>query len=265
LNVLFHGPFVFFDQPCQIDVLIPDMEDDHVYRAGEWLAETTLEQGKQYVLSGISGADGTFDPTVNLMVTNMPSLSGNKGVYTRIQLPRPNEITSLCQVTLDSPCLTSNVPTITLPQTLSAEQVFTYDIDNDDPANVKLGDHTMTTSAQPFGNEFYMNLHILAGPDRFLGPKHPIDGFDMAVSLIPALNGKLELKCPKKIPPLSDQDPLPPGCILEEFLDLSRRVERLAFYSRDIRELLAVSPNATLPEWSDLIGIGDEVHTCITA
>jgi len=54
LNVLFHGLFVFVDRPNGIEVLIPDMGADHVYRAGEWLGETTLARGS-YELSGVSG------------------------------------------------------------------------------------------------------------------------------------------------------------------------------------------------------------------
>jgi len=70
------------------------------------------------------------------------------------------------------------------------------------------------------------------------------------------------LKCNPKVPPLTDQKLVPPGCILEEFLDLSARTERLAFYGRHIREVLSADPQAVPPVWSALDGIADDVHTC---
>jgi hypothetical protein len=265
LNVLFHGLFVFYDKPDEIEVLIPDMGDDHVYRAGEWLGELELPRSKDpYVLSGVSGDGGTFTPAMNLIVADAPPSNGDDGVYARIQVPRPNKITSLRQVQLRADCVTGPDKDLIAPSTISAEQVFTYDIDDGDPTNVKLGDHYMTNSAQQFGNDFFMNLHILAEPDHLVRPQHPVDGFDMAISLIPTLSGNVELACSPKIPPLTDPALLPHGCILEEFLDLSRREERLAFYSRRIREVLGAHPSAAIPPWTDLAGISDDIHNCLS-
>jgi hypothetical protein len=177
-------------------------------------------------------------------------------------MPRPNKITSLRQVKLETDCVTGADKDLIAPSTVSTEQVFTYDIKDDNPTNVRLGDHFMTTSAQQFSAGFFMNLHIIAAPDHVMDPEHPMHGFDRAIGLIPKLKGRVKLVCSPKIPQLTNNPP--EGCIVEEFLDLSRREERLAFYSRRIREVRGADPNAAVPSWTDLAGISDDIHNCLS-
>jgi hypothetical protein len=264
LNVLFHGLFVFVEKETEIEVLIPDMGSDHVYRAGEWLGEITLQPDKVYELTGVTGGGGAFAPDKNMIVRDLPASTGKKGVCARLKLLRPKNITSLRPVTLGPDCLTiEDEKNLVTSRTVSAEHVFTYDIDNDDPTQVKLGDHVMSTSAQKFKDgDFYMNLHIIAGPDHAEQEPHVKGGFDRAIELIPHLQDKVTLIHPRKFPLLKRTDELPAGCIFEEFLELNQRVERLAYYGRDIRELLSLHADAVLPEWDDLVGVGNDTPTC---
>src|SRR5438874_13496708 len=52
LNVIFHGLFSF-DQEEEIIAYIPDMGSEHQYTAGNWLAETSLEEHGEFILDGV--------------------------------------------------------------------------------------------------------------------------------------------------------------------------------------------------------------------
>src|SRR5215468_5726887 len=53
LNVILHGLFAF-DQEKRIIAYIPDMGSEHQYKAGNWLAETTLEDQADLTLEGVN-------------------------------------------------------------------------------------------------------------------------------------------------------------------------------------------------------------------
>jgi hypothetical protein len=127
LNVILHGAFAFFrdDKKNQLRALIP-MMDDHVYRAGSWLAETELQgalhdtkgmeqegsngikhkrpkriedkpsEGIEYELSGVSKntpKPAWFDPNQNLMLKDCnPSA---EGLFATLIFPLPKNIVSL--------------------------------------------------------------------------------------------------------------------------------------------------------------------------
>ena len=42
VNVIFRGMFLFFQRKQMIDVLIPNIGSEHVYRAGLFLGETSM-------------------------------------------------------------------------------------------------------------------------------------------------------------------------------------------------------------------------------
>src|SRR4030088_802484 len=48
LFVIFHGSFVFRRVEGNVQVLVTDMGEEHVYRAGSWLAETCLGKNNFY-------------------------------------------------------------------------------------------------------------------------------------------------------------------------------------------------------------------------
>jgi hypothetical protein len=258
MNVLFHGLYVFIERANKIEALIPDMGDEHVYRAGEWLGETQLRRG-EYTLDNVRGTGGGFDGTKNLIVDGFEKSSSREGVYASIIVPRPNSIVSLRTVTLDEAALTITDPAKVSSRNVSTIQVLNYTID--DPENVTLGDHVFTRSVQQSGDSFVFNLHIIAGPDVGEQPEHTIDGFGRASALLPGVEKLLQLHHSPEIPPVPLQA-VPPGCVHAEFIDHSERVLRSAFFGRRIRQALLANPPKPLPSFDEMQGIGGDLKTC---
>jgi hypothetical protein len=261
LNVIFHGLFVFVERPDIIEVLIPDMGAQHVYRAGEWLGETTFAPG-HYELTGTSSGGDPFDGTKNLIFTGLEPESSDDGVYARLTLRRPKKIYSLRPITLDQSSLSLQSEDLVSSRTVSTIQVFNYTID--DPTQVKLSDHPINTSAELVNGSFFMSLHIIAGPDQPELPEHTQLGFSSAIGLLPGMTGKVRLLSSPKVPPPKRSD-VPPGLIFEELIDLSVRTEQLGIHGRHVREVLGANPLATIQSSADFVGVDDDVHTCAGA
>ena len=261
LNVIFHGLFVFVERPDNIEVLIPDMGAAHVYRAGEWLGETTFAPG-HYELTGTSAGGDPFEDTKNLIVTGVEPQSSDDGVYARLTFLRPNRIHSLRPITLDPRSLSLQSEDLVTSRTVSTIQVFNYTIA--DPTQVKLSNHPINTSAQLLNGSFFMSLHIIAGPDQPELPEHTQLGFSSAIGLLPGMKEKIRLLSSPKVPPPQRSD-VPPGVIFEELIDLAVRTEQLGIHGRHVREVLGANPLAAIQNSADFVGVDDDVHTCAGA
>src|SRR5215471_4884186 len=71
LNVILHGTFAFAEDNSEkeLTTYIPNMGTEHVYRAGTWLAESTLAQNTVFKLGGVqNGGTQKLDPAVNIIV-----------------------------------------------------------------------------------------------------------------------------------------------------------------------------------------------------
>src|SRR5215471_13318934 len=148
LNVLFHGAFTFDlgKERNRIHVSTPLMQH-HVYRAGNWLAETDLrgrkpheDQAVFYKLEGVSekGTAG-FDPRQNLIVNVDRGFPLRTVPYLTLNLPLPNEIKSLRVAEVPRKAFThpEELETAGGPQHIATLQVFTYEVEDQNTLALK--------------------------------------------------------------------------------------------------------------------------------
>lgn len=188
VNVIFHGLFLFVQQDHYIDVLIPNMGTGHVYRAGAFLAEETLEArplDKPYGLSGVTPGNSKFDNTKNVVFANQ-DFDHNAGldrVYARIVLPYPSEILSLRRTTAPiSPTIDPAGLFPSPPVQIPDVQVLRYVAD--DLSNVFFLPHPGQLS--PNRANTFLNLHIIAEEDHTIEDQVR-DGFESILSLLPGI------------------------------------------------------------------------------
>jgi len=191
VNVIFHGLFLFVQQNGFLDVLIPNMGSDHVYRAGTFLAEETLlprPLSSPYHLSGVTGRDASFDTAKNIVFEGQDydHAASQDDVYARILLPVPVEIVSM-RPTQDPLIADFDPGNLVNNKNPCGVQVLRYKAANLDA--VQLVPHSAELGLNR-GNVF-LNLHIIAEPDRDLDVDHVRNGFEMALALLPGLSDPL--------------------------------------------------------------------------
>jgi hypothetical protein len=261
LNVVFHGLFVFIERPGSIDVLAPDMGADHVYRAGEWLGETTYGPGSyQLQIPNSSPGQAVFDPDRNLKIRRARPTTAKKGVYARFSFPRPQAIRSLRSVTLPAAVLDTDPAVPLSSRTASVLQVLTYTMPS--LSGLDFGPIPVPRAAQTVKGVRSASLHIIAGPDQRETAEHTIDGFHSAVNLLPSLRGKLRLQGAPQAPPLEAAD-VPPGCHKLEFLDLSDRLQQLARFGGKLRAANPPSSKSILSAPSGAGLMDTDVRVCV--
>jgi hypothetical protein len=246
-----------------IEILIPDMGTEHTYRAGEWLGERVLASGT-YFLSGVVPENGLCNEKQNVIVQSCQPVVSPSSLYARIIMPRPHCFHHLGQVPLREDAdlhvdssITIKGHTAGTPYTLSTLQVLKYAIVDNDPKNVRLGCHEFTKSAQEFGDDFYMSLHIFAAPD---GPEigtHAQGGFATVVAMGEGLAKKIFLNSVVPVPDPSAVQP-PAGLIKAELRSLSRRVETLTYLGRWLRQF----QDASTTPISLFEGVDGDIVTC---
>jgi hypothetical protein len=230
LNVILHGSFTFVrdEEAKQIQALIPDI-GHHVCRAGSWLAETELLEGKEYELTGVKTGNGAFDPERNLIVKFQKRPDKPQPLAT-LKFPRPNQIASLRVADIPRDLfahaeeLASDSPT----QHMATLHVFTYDIENENKLFLKAdkgGGHYW----EPVFNGNYVNLHIFSAEDHFEGPSNAVKDFKKCAEL---LGLQLELTGTLRASEIPDDSHLPAGVAAEETEDLAPRTLRMARLGR---------------------------------
>jgi hypothetical protein len=175
VNVIFHGLFLFIERKASVDVVIPNMGQDHIYQAGNFLVEETLAARplrSPYFLSGVVGGNARLDDQQNIVFQKhtCDALAPPEDVYARIVLPIPMEILSLrpteqaYQADVDPQGLMNN-------RTTCGVQVLRYFAP--DLAQVRLDGHTAKLGAHPPTGPKFVNLHIIS-EEGF----HAIETFD---------------------------------------------------------------------------------------
>src|SRR5712692_8933336 len=99
LWIMLHGTFAIFEYDDWIEVRIPNLGSECAYRAGDWLAETTIEAGTTHVLS-IPGAPGSrrFDGGQNILIQGgRPTNAGFSRLYATLLFPAPDDIQSFAK------------------------------------------------------------------------------------------------------------------------------------------------------------------------
>jgi len=203
LYVIFHGLFCFFDPPdsdtivCQLPFIPMQMggmggmdgmqsmgfpSSDHVYRAGNFLAETELASG-YYTLAGVKRGSKHFDRKNNLVIgAERPAEGTHFPAYATINVPRPEEIYSVNNIPLPTAADGTKVgfegpdKGLVSGDFYATAHVFKYFYG--DSATLKLAgpvkslDHDWSTEK---GNTIIKNdttlscsLHIIAEPDHLM-------------------------------------------------------------------------------------------------
>ena len=244
LNVILHGSMVFRrswddkNRITSIDALIPKFEN-HVVRAGNWLAETTLSPGKQYTLKGVDEAD--LSPDYNLpnpcnnmvfpgVVRSDNELWDKDLLYATIHLKRPRAVTTLIMADVKPDQFHGKDADKVRPQKdcdrvkIANVQVFTYHFDRD--SAVYLDDHLWEPVFTGSGDDVAVNLHIFAGHEATPEPDEFDGAFRACAELFEIHGDVLDLRLPGPVG-FDEKGDRPKGVFDEEMEDLSGRTRRL--------------------------------------
>lgn len=92
LNVILHGLFALF-QDDELTAYIPNLGSEHVYKAGNWLAETTLAEHSDLRLERVKPGTNKFSPDHNILfqgaVHAAMNTHQNQSIYATLRLPYP--------------------------------------------------------------------------------------------------------------------------------------------------------------------------------
>jgi len=245
LNVLFHGAFTFDEgkdkDRKQIYVSTPLMQH-HVYRAGNWLAETDLrgrrpheEREVFYELHGVS-KEGTerFDPRRNLIVKVDRGFPLRTIPYVTLRLPLPSAIKSLRIADVPSTVFThaEELETASEQQHIATLQVFTYEVEDQKTLALKATEgpgHFW----EPVQMDGYFNLHVFAAEDHFHKPSNADEDFNQCTGLLGGV--KLRLKTGSlRADGIFDDEPVQ-GVAAQETESLALRTLRIARLGRILK------------------------------
>ena len=175
LNVILHGLFAF-DQQDKIIAYIPNMGTEHLYKAGNWFAETSLEEHADLTLQGVTPGkkgDTKLNPDHNIMVGDAPIIpKGNEChcVHATLRFPYPPKefkIQSLRRLIIPANARGDDKTRIVRGRAevqSATVQVLTYRFEND--AELRLGDHPWEPVLEwdPVLEESVVNLHVFSEP-----------------------------------------------------------------------------------------------------
>lgn len=201
LNVILHGAYSLdlTTEPGRILALIPYIPY-HVYRAGNWLAETELRGRTNatavvYELLGVNPGEAEFDVQQNLLVKPKQAAKPQASPYATLIFPLPDRISSLLVADIprssfnDSQELVGNSD----PQPIATLQILTYDFDDENVLMLKAkgGDGHYW---EPVLSGGYVNLHIFSAEDHYHKPSNALEDFNQCADLIGGLNLRLQIQ-----------------------------------------------------------------------
>jgi hypothetical protein len=198
VNVIFHGLSLIVKRKDTVHILLPNIQQ-HVYRAGSFLAEETLDPlpfATPYYLTGVKGGDAFLDPTKNIVFPdqNYDTHLGSDKVYARIVLPLPMEVVSL------RPSLKPIETDVDLTGQVKGKQpcgvqVFRYRAIDDNLNQVRFKPHSVKALAPHETNNKtpFVNLHIFSEQDKPVDPKHPVDDASFVFDLLPGVRTKVHI------------------------------------------------------------------------
>ena len=241
LNVILHGLFAIGedDERNHIVVYIPNMGSDHLYKAGNWLAETTLAQGADLSLAGVDEGHEDFDPRHNIFLegVRLGDATCCDRVYAVLRLPRPpRPIGSLLRIATSLDALGGDpaskrkiVDKNSGKLECGTVQVLSYPFQSD--SELHLGDHPW----EPVLDNGYVNLHILSEPEKYPEQDHVRHAFQMAMGLFDGID--LSLQRPMGTTDLrGEAAEIPKGVHELELQGLIQRQRWLAILGRGIKE-----------------------------
>ena len=220
LNLVFHGLFAFVLWDQCLEVLVPNVGNEHIYKAGTLLPNdsscrmlSNLKGATAYQLIGVTGdASKPFDASCNAVLTGLRIIDRSPSrLYCSFLLPHPQEIWSLRHVqVLTQPganFFAGRAASQVKARELAMVQALVYrdiqyDTLNIDPA---IGWKKQTTPSNT------VNLHVFAEPASAdvtpTSPDHPMTAVERLVRLFPGLDLHLVFSGVGS----NNQEPLPAG------------------------------------------------------
>ena len=198
VNVIFRGLFIFIQHRDKLtktnylEIVMPNVGEEHVYKAGGFLQQTTLGPSiYPYGITHIQGGKAEFNPERNVILKDAP-LAPNltpAQVYAKFVLPQPVEIHSLCTT---SPVVTAVDPlNLFEGRRLSSVQVLRYR--SRDLANVRLFPHRSSVASHQTSYGNCVNIHISNDEDFDQCDGHTGYAVDRMFDLLPRLHDKVRL------------------------------------------------------------------------
>jgi hypothetical protein len=235
LNVILHGLYIILVKD-EITVYIPNMGSDHTYRAGNWLAETTLDAG-DFSLEGTNSPTPDkhpFKPEDNILLRDVRVTDANccDRVYATLHLPLPKSVQSLGKLSVPEGGIGGDSEKKIADNSgkFSARvQILTYDFESD--ANLRLGEHPW----EPVFDDGFVNLHVFSEPDQTPEDDHVRHAFQMSMGLFMGV----DLSLRKPLSPAvqsADGEKSTPGVHPLELQSLILRLQWLAVIGRAIKD-----------------------------
>jgi hypothetical protein len=241
VNVIFRGLFIYVQRrdkkgkPFYVEVVMPNVGEEHVYKAGGFLQQTTLGPSLYpYGITNIEGGKAEFDKDRNVILKGMP-LAENltpAQIYARFVLPQPLAIYSLCTT---SPIVAAVDPLgLFGGRRMSSVQLLQYR--SSDLSQVRLFPHRSHAISHQTQHGNFLNIHICNDEDFEQADGHTGFAIDRMFDLIPSLRNKVRLAYWEF--PREDYLNLPSlGLMPEEILN-SRdlHLQTLGKYARGLRQ-----------------------------
>jgi hypothetical protein len=197
VNVILRGLFLLSQSKAGIEVLIPNMGPEHVYRTGGFLNETSLAPmpyAKPYQLFGVERHPvdpAIFPRDVNIVLRGYPTdeFATPEDLHARILLPPPHAITSLRPM-VDGFEAEQDAFDLVDGNKTCGVQVLHYR--SPDIQKVYLSGHPNLVPF-PEGAPKYANLHVVSEPEAAFSQHHVQQGFDRLINLMPSLRGAIKI------------------------------------------------------------------------
>jgi hypothetical protein len=209
LYVICHGALALLQTSTNLIIMIPDLGSTHTYRAGTWLAETSIEKGSMYMLENVTGGQGSL---VNANISAAPPAPPALPPFATFLLPLPQAVYSPFKITIPNSLFTATPINSSPDGSLTVEYVtvleYTYTVL---PSLGGIwpvaGDNSTILTDNP------LTLHIYAEDEIELDDAHSVSAFNLTAQML-GLKYRLPDPLPlrgfqaKAVKPLG---PVPPG------------------------------------------------------
>jgi|ERR1035437_6876458 hypothetical protein len=227
LYVVLHGLVSIVETDTHFHLYLLDMESDHRYLVGTWLAEADFPKGASGVLKGVKAGNQGLDPASNpaLKITSLPAVHAH-GVHGKLVVVKPRALYSLDRGTISivSGAIDRVIGT---PATLSAVRVLEYELETDfDHVGIdgRGFDWIAGTNFTTFGNGSRLaTLHIFDMPGGPVPPTHHVDEFALSSNVLGA-----PIAIGAAIPQAVPNGPLPPGLPALEVPGFDARADEIS-------------------------------------
>jgi hypothetical protein len=260
--VFLHGLIASRRNGKFLDLLIPDVGPNHVYRYGEFLGELTLQPAAPaYQIRGIEGKESNpsqtiFPPEAHLCTNGLFGESRGSKLYARIRLPHPLQVHSYLTVDLKD-VVTDPANQMAKSKTGNMTPVLEYKFS--DPRNILFGGEPLNIAPLEVDGRWYMNLHLYAEEDVERPELHTVAGFNQLAELF-------DFGAPPSIASVTNipepvRGKLPKGTSELEFVSLAMRTRELGYLGRQIREQSVTGK----PIVVKVSSVGADPITCLQA